>query len=100
MPKAARIPRKRALGVTLISNNVSEFERVPGLHLENWVYKCHPRSSGGLGMWQSISGDVFLNIFRADVVTVRAPDFFTGNFHKHVPFPKQGFRTQLIQNDF
>lgn len=28
----------RALGVTLISsNNVSEFERVPGLRLENWV---------------------------------------------------------------
>ena len=27
----------RSLGVTLISNNVSEFERVPGLHLENWV---------------------------------------------------------------
>lgn len=27
----------RALGVTLISNNVSEFERVAGLRLENWV---------------------------------------------------------------
>jgi tRNA(fMet)-specific endonuclease VapC len=27
----------RALGVTLISNNVSEFERVPGVRLENWV---------------------------------------------------------------
>lgn len=27
----------RALGVTLISNNVGEFERVPGLRLENWV---------------------------------------------------------------
>jgi tRNA(fMet)-specific endonuclease VapC len=27
----------RALGVTLVSNNVSEFERVPGLRLENWV---------------------------------------------------------------
>ena len=27
----------RALDVTLISNNTSEFERVPGLRLENWV---------------------------------------------------------------
>ncbi|MEW5967986.1 MAG: type II toxin-antitoxin system VapC family toxin [Pseudomonadota bacterium] len=27
----------RALGVALISTNVSEFERVPGLKLENWV---------------------------------------------------------------
>lgn len=27
----------RALGVTLVSNNVSEFERVPGLRLEKWV---------------------------------------------------------------
>ncbi|GAB4063545.1 type II toxin-antitoxin system tRNA(fMet)-specific endonuclease VapC [Uliginosibacterium sediminicola] len=27
----------RALGVTLISNNTREFERVPGLRLENWV---------------------------------------------------------------
>jgi tRNA(fMet)-specific endonuclease VapC len=27
----------RALGVTLISNNVGEFERVQGLRLENWV---------------------------------------------------------------
>jgi len=26
-----------ALGVPLISNNVREFERVPGLKLENWV---------------------------------------------------------------
>ena len=27
----------RALGVMLISNNIREFERVPGLRLENWV---------------------------------------------------------------
>lgn len=27
----------RALGVMLISNNICEFERVPGLRLENWV---------------------------------------------------------------
>jgi tRNA(fMet)-specific endonuclease VapC len=26
-----------ALGVTLVSNNVREFARVPGLRLENWV---------------------------------------------------------------
>jgi tRNA(fMet)-specific endonuclease VapC len=26
-----------ALGLTLVTNNVREFERVPGLHLENWV---------------------------------------------------------------
>ncbi len=26
-----------ALGITLVSNNVREFERVPGLRLENWV---------------------------------------------------------------
>lgn len=26
-----------ALGVTLVTNNVREFERVPGLRLENWV---------------------------------------------------------------
>ncbi len=27
----------RSLGLTLISNNLREFERVPGLLLENWV---------------------------------------------------------------
>ncbi|WP_366913452.1 type II toxin-antitoxin system VapC family toxin [Rhodoferax sp.] len=26
-----------ALGLTLVTNNVREFERVPGLRLENWV---------------------------------------------------------------
>lgn len=26
-----------ALGITLVTNNVREFERVPGLRLENWV---------------------------------------------------------------
>lgn len=26
-----------ALGVTLVSNNTREFERVPGLHVENWA---------------------------------------------------------------
>jgi tRNA(fMet)-specific endonuclease VapC len=26
-----------ALGVPLVSNNLREFERVPGLKLENWV---------------------------------------------------------------
>ena len=26
-----------ALGITLVSNNVREFEKVPGLRLENWV---------------------------------------------------------------
>lgn len=26
-----------ALGITLVSNNVREFEKVPGLQLENWV---------------------------------------------------------------
>jgi tRNA(fMet)-specific endonuclease VapC len=27
----------RALGVPLVSNNLHEFERVPGLKLENWI---------------------------------------------------------------
>ena len=27
----------RALGLTLITNNIKEFERVPGLLLENWM---------------------------------------------------------------
>jgi len=27
----------RALGLTLVTNNSKEFERVPGLRLENWV---------------------------------------------------------------
>jgi tRNA(fMet)-specific endonuclease VapC len=27
----------RALGITLVSNNTREFERVPGLRLENWA---------------------------------------------------------------
>lgn len=27
----------RALGLVLVSNNLREFERVPGLALENWV---------------------------------------------------------------
>jgi len=27
----------RAMGFTLVSNNIKEFERVPGLRLENWV---------------------------------------------------------------
>jgi len=27
----------RAKGLTLVSNNIKEFERVPGLRLENWV---------------------------------------------------------------
>jgi tRNA(fMet)-specific endonuclease VapC len=27
----------RALGLTLITNNIKEFERVPGLILENWM---------------------------------------------------------------
>lgn len=27
----------RSLGLILVSNNVGEFERVPGLRLENWV---------------------------------------------------------------
>ena len=27
----------RSEGLTLVSNNVREFERVPGLVLENWV---------------------------------------------------------------
>lgn len=27
----------RSLGLILVSNNVKEFERVPGLRLENWV---------------------------------------------------------------
>ena len=27
----------QALGVTLVSNNTSEFARVPGLRLENWA---------------------------------------------------------------
>ena len=26
-----------ALGVTLVTNNLREFDRVPGLHAENWV---------------------------------------------------------------
>ena len=27
----------QALGVTLVSNNLREFSRVPGLHVENWA---------------------------------------------------------------
>lgn len=27
----------RSLGLTLVTNNIKEFERVPGLRLENWV---------------------------------------------------------------
>ena len=27
----------RALGVTLVTNNTEEFERVPGLSIENWT---------------------------------------------------------------
>jgi len=27
----------RALGLTLVTNNVSEFERVPGLGVKNWL---------------------------------------------------------------
>jgi tRNA(fMet)-specific endonuclease VapC len=27
----------RSLGLTLVSNNLREFERVPGLLTENWV---------------------------------------------------------------
>ena len=27
----------RALGLVLITNNAKEFERVPGLRIENWV---------------------------------------------------------------
>ena len=27
----------RSLGLIVVSNNTSEFERVPGLRLENWV---------------------------------------------------------------
>lgn len=29
----------RSLGLILVSNNIREFERVPGLRLENWVSK-------------------------------------------------------------
>ena len=29
-----------ALGVTLVSNNTREFERVPGLKLANWASPC------------------------------------------------------------
>lgn len=47
-------------------------------------------------MWRSICGDVFLNIFRVEIVTVRALDFYTGNFYKHVPLAKQRFSAQLI----
>jgi tRNA(fMet)-specific endonuclease VapC len=27
----------RAAGLILVTNNISEFERVPGLLLENWI---------------------------------------------------------------
>jgi tRNA(fMet)-specific endonuclease VapC len=27
----------RSLGLILVTNNVREFERVPGLRLENWI---------------------------------------------------------------
>ena len=30
----------RSLGVTLVTNNTSEFERVPALVLENWTAAC------------------------------------------------------------
>ncbi|HGG60238.1 MAG TPA: VapC toxin family PIN domain ribonuclease, partial [Gammaproteobacteria bacterium] len=29
----------RSLGATLVTNNVREFNRVPGLAVENWVEK-------------------------------------------------------------
>lgn len=32
----------RALGYTLVTNNVSEFERVPGLEAENWLIPREP----------------------------------------------------------
>lgn len=28
-----------SLGLTLVTNNEKEFERIPGLELENWVHK-------------------------------------------------------------
>lgn len=30
-------PHAQALGVTLVTNNVREFSRVPGLRIENWA---------------------------------------------------------------
>jgi tRNA(fMet)-specific endonuclease VapC len=34
----------RGLGITLVTNNTQEFERVPGLAIENWT--TPPRASG------------------------------------------------------
>lgn len=31
----------RSEGLVLVTNNISEFERVPALELENWVADCH-----------------------------------------------------------
>jgi tRNA(fMet)-specific endonuclease VapC len=33
----------RALGLTLVTNNTAEFDRVPGLRLENWMQPLRPR---------------------------------------------------------
>ncbi len=35
----------RSLSLTLVTNNIKEFDRVPGLRMENWTSICPPQHS-------------------------------------------------------